>query len=444
MAQQDFSQVCPRYGVPLALVHGERCSTVKVRVWKVQVQRHSEPSERQKRLLSAPRQPRKLFWLEALLPPLFKHRNRMEEEQDFRQTVLKSTIEEVRVRRQDDQVDRQTEPCVICLDSVSERAVAFPCRHQTFDFLCLLSWLQQRSTCPLCLLSPSAVVKLNLPANGCTGKAEVNSVQYNWKSLKDFQVYEVDSDTKHRTTPSDDIPIRPANAQSHSRRRPRPRPTWRTGGPRYQRAASPDGALLRRRHVYRHKLYSLHVGSNRLSRFRDLTPTLFSRDAELVSRARKWIRRELHVFEYLSFGGGETDGNTRKADNAEFLLEYIIAILKTVDIKGSGGQAEDMLQDFLGRDNTRLFLHELSAYLRSPYSSLPDWDRHVQYGKAPDTALERKVHHPTYDHQPPVQRSGVAPYGSGISIPKRPCDRYSSCRSHHPPRATQRLPSDMG
>lgn len=84
---------------------------------------------------------------------------------------------------------------------------------------------------------------------------------------------------------------------------------------------------------------------------------------------------------------------TRRANNAEFLLEYIIAILKTVDIKGSGGQAEDMLQEFLGRDNTRLFLHELKAWLRSPYTSLEDWDRNVQY----NDALSR---HSCDEHEP--------------------------------------------
>lgn len=113
-----------------------------------------------------------------------------------------------------------------------------------------------------------------------------------------------------------------------------------------------------------------------------MTPQLFVRDEELVSRARKWIRRELQVFQFLSPDGDEEEGITRKANNAEFLLEYIIAILKSVDIKGSGGQAEDMLQEFLGRDNTRLFLHELRAWLRSPYISLEDWDRNVQYNEA--------------------------------------------------------------
>ena len=45
--------------------------------------------------------------------------------------------------------------CVICLDTVSERAIAAPCRHHSFDFLCLVSWLQERPTCPLCLCTSS-------------------------------------------------------------------------------------------------------------------------------------------------------------------------------------------------------------------------------------------------------------------------------------------------
>lgn len=80
-------------------------------------------------------------------------------------------------------------------------------------------------------------------------------------------------------------------------------------------------------------------------------PRMVREDEELQSRAKMWIRRELRVFEWT-------------ADNSEFLLEYIVAILKTIDIKSSTGAAEEMLTEFLGRDNTRLFLHELHAFLR--------------------------------------------------------------------------------
>lgn len=40
--------------------------------------------------------------------------------------------------------------CVICLEQITERAISVPCNHYTFDFLCLASWVQQRSACPLC------------------------------------------------------------------------------------------------------------------------------------------------------------------------------------------------------------------------------------------------------------------------------------------------------
>ena len=40
--------------------------------------------------------------------------------------------------------------CVICLESIAEQAVALPCRHHSFDFLCLVSWFQESRLCPLC------------------------------------------------------------------------------------------------------------------------------------------------------------------------------------------------------------------------------------------------------------------------------------------------------
>lgn len=174
------------------------------------------------------------------------------------------------------------------------------------------------------------------------------------------------------------------------RRRHRPPPR--------QSLAPPDDPLAVRRNVYRNQLYSLRVGSNRLSQYTEVTPEHFNRDETLVSRARKWIRRELQVFAFLNPGtedqasGPARPGpqrlEERRANNAEFLLEYVIAILRTVDIKGSAGQAEELLRDFVGRENARLFLHELLAWLRSPYTSLQDWDRHVQY---PRTAQRQSL-----------------------------------------------------
>ncbi|KAI9886591.1 MAG: hypothetical protein M1823_001633 [Watsoniomyces obsoletus] len=255
--------------------------------------------------------------------------------------------------------------CVICLERCSERATAQPCRHDLFDFLCLVSWLQEKPNCPLC-------------------KANIQSVRYFDKASKATRTYVLDEQTSRRSRTLSQSPRQrnsPYGCQPWRSRRP----------PRREAPPSPDAALLRRRHIYRNKLYSCHVGSNRHSRFKNLTPEFFRTDEELVSRARKWIRRELQVFEFLNADVVDeelqTDGEirTRRAKNAEFLLEYIVAILKTVDLKGSAGQAEEMLQEFLGRENARLFLHELGAWLRSPYLSVTDWDRAVQYSDSDST-----------------------------------------------------------
>lgn len=287
-------------------------------------------------------------------------------------------------------------PCVICLDPISEQAVASPCRHHSFDFLCLVSWLQESPTCPLC-------------------KAEVESVHYGRQSPGDSKVYKVSQVSRPATSAS------PAQI-SH---RPRPHENWRARRPTLQTSSSPDAALLRRRQIYRLQLYSLHVGSNRLSRFRNLTLELFCCDEELISRARKWVRRELQVFEFLNTEAASGKGITRKANNVEFLLEYIIAILKTVDINGSGGQAEEMLQEFLGRDNARLFLHELKSWLRSPYVLIQDWDRQVQYSE-PQFRLSEKTR-----MQSPGRSLDAYQTRQGIAASQSPMATSSRKRSFH-------------
>ncbi|KAI9670320.1 MAG: hypothetical protein M1831_006534 [Alyxoria varia] len=138
-------------------------------------------------------------------------------------------------------------------------------------------------------------------------------------------------------------------------------------------------------------LQSFAEGSNRVSKFRNLTAQVFARSAELQRRARLFLRRELQVFDFLSPDGIEESrilstssenrlsSNRRRSANAEFLLEYVVSLLKTVEIRDSDGKAEVMVAEFLGASNASLFLHELNAWLRSPYERLEDWDSHVQY-----------------------------------------------------------------
>lgn len=74
----------------------------------------------------------------------------MPEDVELRQEILQRTLDEVTAEEATEH--REASPCVICLDAIAEPAFAVPCSHANFDFLCLLSWLEQRPSCPLCML----------------------------------------------------------------------------------------------------------------------------------------------------------------------------------------------------------------------------------------------------------------------------------------------------
>ncbi|KFY30862.1 hypothetical protein V494_08044, partial [Pseudogymnoascus sp. VKM F-4513 (FW-928)] len=277
----------------------------------------------------------------------------------------------------------------ICLDRITEKAEAAPCRHSSFDFICLASWLEQRSSCPLC-------------------NAEVSEIHYAFTDETTYKTYTVASTKAAAPSvppPQRSVPHRPSRPRRQYTHNPTP---------------APDDALARRRAVYTQNLYSLHVGTNRISRFRDFTPQSLSASPELQSRARTWIRRELRVFAFLHPADTEEDGGrpTRGSDNAEFLLEYIIAVLKTVDVQGASGQAEELLREFLGREHARLFLHEVRAWLRSPYARVEDWDRNVQY------AVPVKVREERTEERREENREGGS-RGGGVRRGRRGGDRYT-------------------
>lgn len=272
-----------------------------------------------------------------------------------RTDIRSTTNEYVPATRTEDSLSDQTVICVICLEPVSEAAVALPCRHNHFHFSCLGTWLQQNRSCPLC-------------------KAEVVSVRYFDRGSNSTSVFHLPELIVPRSLPRH----RARHEYSHLRHS-----TSRRG----RRDSSPEiesPALQFRRRIYERGLYSLYVGNNRISRYRNITSELIAHDAAIQSRAKKWIRRELRILvpsEHQSSSPGSlastSSGNVFR--NNEFLLEYIIAVLKNIDIKGSAGQAEVLLREHLGRKNARLFLHELENWMRSPFETLEEWDEFVQY-----------------------------------------------------------------
>lgn len=273
--------------------------------------------------------------------------------------ILQDTLQEI----SSPATEAKTKCCVICLGDLVEQCEAQPCRHKNFDYLCLVAWLEIRATCPLCR-SDVTEVRYDLSTDG--------------KHQKVFKV--TDSLNQGDEAGLDEAASAPRQAGLVSITRPnRPaRP------PQYE-----DEAVRRRRLIYQKELYSFHVGSNNprpaQSRYQELSPQLFVTDPALVSRARMWLRRELRVFQFPSANDNDDLSplhnlpRRRWPCTTESLLEYIIDILKSVDMQGSAGQVEEMIQMFLGRDHSRLFLHELRAWLRSPCRSLREWDCSGQY-----------------------------------------------------------------
>ena len=251
-----------------------------------------------------------------------------------------------------ERISNEPSTCVICLESIFEKAVALPCAHADFDFACLGAWLQRNPSCPLC-------------------KAVVSCIEYDFERSGGPKVFQLPL-PNHEVAPSRRDP-----GGDTSERGLRIRD--RGFNARFHDASVQDHGLERRRRVYQEGSYSLHVGSNELSRYRNINPQAFQQNAVLARRAKIWIRRELQVFEFLNSTSAPDGQSKRRPRNAEFLGAYVLAILRSIDIRGSTGQAEEMLQEFIGRDNARLFLHELESWLRSPYEQLRDWDEAVQY-----------------------------------------------------------------
>ena len=231
--------------------------------------------------------------------------------------------------------------CVICLELIKDEVVVVPCKHDQFHFTCIGTWLQNSNICPLC-------------------KTEVKAVNY--RESGKLVSYHL---------PDTQRPAKIVQDQSrHSKRR------------NANRRCIPealDETLAFRKDVYRRKSFSLYIGNNRHSGYCNVTPEKIRGDLRLIQKAQKWIRRELRTFDFIDPASSSFGSVDRRATNAEYLLEYILAIIKTIDMKGSAGQAQLLLKDYLGDGNARLFLHELESWLRSPFDDLKDWDAAVQY-----------------------------------------------------------------
>ncbi|KAG9251133.1 uncharacterized protein F5Z01DRAFT_664066 [Emericellopsis atlantica] len=249
--------------------------------------------------------------------------------------------------------ETKSEGCVICLrDEVVDPCTVQPCGHRLGCWECVLKGINLLGHCWLCRTKVLSLI--------CERTGEVVPSDHLGRESQN-------------AAPDHDVPAEAIAITTNLERQ----------------------QIEQRQAVYRHAMYSKHIGSTRRTGYRELTPQDFLRDPSLVSRARMFIRRELHVFTLQQPSrsicrAARANMARRRAQNAEFLLEYIIAILKTVDMMGWAGEAEKMIGEYLGRQHAKLFLHELRSWLRSPYQRLDEWDAVVQYARHAPEEVSRK------------------------------------------------------
>ncbi|ODQ56298.1 hypothetical protein SAICODRAFT_32733 [Saitoella complicata NRRL Y-17804] len=320
-----------------------------------------------------------------------------------------------------------SEDCTICLQPIdpTTRALVSHCYH-TFDLICLQQWLNISRRCPLC--------------NG--------NVSYILHAITDEGSYEkiVVPSLAEKTGKGLGLEarawMRDRFAQGRNRVRSRRWMERRVNEQAMSTSPLSPSAIARRAFVYTHHLRSAHIASNPHTRFRpdaDITTEKFRGSSEMQNRARVFLRREVLAFGFWRTRAGEDlEGGDGDARDREFLVEYIVSVLKNVGILTPA--ARRLIGEFLDSrpngepdaesvdTNTSILLHELRTWLRSPFQGLEGWDRSplIQYDR-PLPPLEGGDEWTRVRYDDDERRDGDEREGEeeedGLELPERD-DRY--------------------
>ena len=141
-------------------------------------------------------------------------------------------------------------------------------------------------------------------------------------------------------------------------------------------------SIKKRRWVYDRNLRVKHVGSNPISKYKEIsncleknqfqTPKISKQkqkqiavesfqDPDLVKKVEPWIARDLSVI--------------LKDDEVLLLTEFVISLIKRIDMQSD--EFLNQLRPFL-YEKTEQFAHELISFARSPLN-IVNYDKYIQY-----------------------------------------------------------------
>ena len=280
--------------------------------------------------------------------------------------------------------------------------------------LLLVHRADRRLQCPLCL-------------------GAIERLVWNIRSDQDYQVFHLLPLPSERTTDDEGVVSRrrsngvtslPRHAlYGRSRRHQRSR---HGHDPELEREQEAERALARRIYIYRNALYVKHVASNRFTGYKPVSPQSFATNEALRARFLQFVRRELQAFPNV---------------DVAFLSTYISTISTQLDLRSPS--AVRLVSEFLGETRAEHFLHEATAFARSPFKSLTGYDRFAQYGRPndadedlPSRAVERRKRSADEDLPP---RAAQRHKRSAPSTHERDSQR-SRREPGHPPRSPSRVP----
>ncbi|KAG8786835.1 hypothetical protein FRC15_010575 [Serendipita sp. 397] len=202
-----------------------------------------------------------------------------------------------------------------------------------------------------------------------------------------------------------------------------------------QRRDELHAMITRRKFIYQNVLYAKHVASNKYTRYAPHpTPAQVAVSIDLQRKAAAFLRRELQVWSNL---------------DVEFLTNYIVMMIKVVDLRTEGGIK--ILSDLLDpgiryteegrKPNTEHLAHELYSYLRSPFKSIESYDRAVQYGEA-GSHLLRNLQQDSWRSEDPRELSPPPRSKPSQSSRKRSYEELGSMDSTGHGRRIKHKPSD--
>ncbi|KAJ8061500.1 hypothetical protein OCU04_009315 [Sclerotinia nivalis] len=231
------------------------------------------------------------------------------------------------------------EDCKICDQSVSWKAKLQPCGHEIFHYCCIEKWLETGSrTCPLC-------------------RGEITSVRHNFS--------EDGKHSKYKNLLELEFHGLLLAQEVHAVLR------------------IPQQRMRRRLDVHLTKSFSLPIISFGQ---RKVTPQDIANSSDMEARVRLFAEHEIQVFYLKCVCPGcqvsplpaHIVSVNRLEEFRSFVLDRVVDLLKRYDLRDKAVEIEQATEEYLN-EHARLFLHELRAWIESPFETLDQWHRNAKY-----------------------------------------------------------------